>query len=152
MVPPAGDRSPARNKHWETTMKNPITLLTLSAVTGTALAIGGLSTMARADSILAPRSVLVHFEDLDPNSTRGAELLYNRIELAAETVCSDLAPQRSLALSARYASCVRSALGDAITKVNLSRVTEYAAAHGVAPSEPPIKVKVARAPGPRMLF
>lgn len=133
-------------------MKNPITLLTLGAVAGTALAIGGLSTIARADSLLEPRSVLVRFEDLDTNSTRGAELLYNRIKLAAETVCSDLAPQRSLALSARYTSCVRAALGDAITQVNRPLVTDYAVARGVVPSEAPIKVKVARAAGQRTLF
>jgi UrcA family protein len=133
-------------------MNNPITLLTLCAVTGTALAIGGLSTMARADSLLEPRSVLVHFEDLDATSTRGAELLYNRIKLAAETVCSDLTPQRSLALSARYASCVQDALGEAIMKINRPLVTEYAMARGVVPSEAPIKVKVARAPGQRTLF
>ena len=133
-------------------MKNPITLLTLSAVVATTLAIDGLSTMARADSSLEPRSVLVHFEDLDPNSTRGAELLYNRIKVAAETVCGDLTPLRSLALSARYASCVRSALGDAITKINRPLVTEYAVARGVVPSEAPIKVKVARAPGQRTHF
>ena len=132
-------------------MKNPITLLTLGAMTCTALTIGGLSTIARADSLLDGRSVLVHFEDLDTNNTRGAELLYNRIKLAAETVCSDLAPQRSLALSARFASCVRAALGDAIAQVNRPLVTEYAAARGVVPSEGPVKVKVARA-GQRTLF
>ena len=65
---PVRDRRPTRNQHWETTMKNPIRLLTLSTVAATALTIGGLSTMARADSILEPRSVQVHFEDLDPNS------------------------------------------------------------------------------------
>ena len=63
--------------------------------------------MARADSLLEPRSVTVHFEDLDINSTRGAAVLYNRISSLPKRSAATSRPSRSLALSARYASCVR---------------------------------------------
>ncbi len=123
-------------------MDNPITLLTLTAVAGITLIIGGLGPIARADSLLEPPSVVVHFEDLDIESPRGAELLYDRIKLAAETVCSDLGPQRPP--SVRYATCLREALRAAIGEVNRPLLTEIAIAHGVVPSDAPIKVKVAR--------
>jgi UrcA family protein len=125
-------------------MKNPTTVLTLTAVAATTLALGGLGTIARANSILEEEpSILVHFEDLDTNTGRGAALLYRRIELAAETVCGDLAPRNRLSLSARYAACVRTAVADAIGKVNRPLLTQYAITHGV-PAASPIKVKVAR--------
>jgi len=125
-------------------MKKTTTALTLTAVAAITSAMGGLGTIARADSFLAERSVLVHFEDLDTNTASGAGLLYNRLELAAATVCSDLAPRRSPALAAGYASCVRAALGNAIGKVGRPLLTECALAHGILPSGAPVKMKVAR--------
>jgi UrcA family protein len=134
-------------------VKNPTTLLILTAVSTATLAIGGLSTSARADSLLEPRSVVVHFDDLDTNTKRGAEVLYNRIKYAAETVCSDLAPERALALLARYSGCVQDAFGNAIGKVNRPLLNDYAAAHPVIPSGTPIKPKVASTQtGQRPLF
>ena len=134
-------------------MKNPMPVLILTAVCATTVAIGGLSAIARADSLLEPRSVVVHFPDLDTNTARGTELLYDRIKLAAETVCSDLAPQRTLALSARYAACVQGALSNAVGTVNRPLLNDYAAARGTMPAGAAIKVKVSRAqPGRRTLF
>jgi UrcA family protein len=135
-------------------MKNPKTLLILTAASAATLASGGLSTIARADPLLEPRSEVVHFDDLDTNTTRGVELLYNRIKFAAERVCSDdLGTPRSLALSARYAGCVQNALSNAIGKVNRPLLNDFAAARGTVPSGAPIKEKVARTqPGQRAPF
>jgi UrcA family protein len=115
----------------------------LTACAATALTAYISCTSAWADTNLEPRSVTVHFEDLDTNSARGAAILYQRIKNAAETVCSDLGSSRSLALLSRYAGCVHGAIGVAVTKVNRPAVTEYAAARGVLP-DPQIKGKLAR--------
>jgi UrcA family protein len=97
-----------------------------------------------AETSSAPRSVTVHFEDLNINSARGATLLYQRIAHAAENVCGDRAPQRSLKFSSLYASCMRDAIGDAVARVNHPTVTEYAAARGIVPVHALSKVKLAR--------
>lgn len=96
-----------------------------------------------ADTLQEPRSVTVHFEDLNINSARGAAALYQRIRHAAEDVCGDPSPQRWLALSSRYATCVRGAIAGAVARVNRPTVTEYAAARGIVPAQAPIKVKFA---------
>ena len=108
------------------------------------LATTGLTAVARAHPLPEPRSVTVRFEDLNTNNTHSAGILYRRIKTAAEDVCGDLAPGRSLALVARYANCVQGAIGMAVAKVNWPRLTEYAMARGATPADAPIKVKVAR--------
>ena len=121
------------------------TILATTALTAGALAAGSLSTIARADSTMAPPSMTVFYGDLNINDVRGAAVLYQRIRFAAETVCRDLGRGRQLALLSRYKSCVRSAIGEAVSHVNRTALTEYAAARGVLPAGPPIKMKVARA-------
>jgi UrcA family protein len=116
----------------------------VTALVVTALATTGFSPRAHADSLLEPRSVTVHFEDLDTNNAHGAAVLYRRIKVAAQDVCSDLATVRSLTLSARYASCVEGAISDAVAKVNRPLLTGYAMARRAAPAGAPIKMKVAR--------
>jgi UrcA family protein len=111
----------------------------------TALIACALCTSAWADSILEQRSVAVHYDDLNTNSTQGAEVLYRRIKAAAEGVCSDLGSTRALALLSRYSTCVHGAIGAAVAHVNRPAVTEYAAARGVVPAGPSIKTKFARA-------
>jgi UrcA family protein len=92
----------------------------------------------------APRSVTVHFEDLNINNARGAARLYRRIEFAAQDVCGgNLASQRLLVLSSRYATCVRDAIAGAVARVNRPAVTEYAVARGIVPAQAPTKVKFA---------
>ncbi len=128
-------------------MKN---LTILAATTLTAYA---TCTAAWADTNLEPRSVTVHYEDLNTNSTHGAAKLYQRIRIAAETVCSDLGSEtvcsdlgssRSLALVSRYTSCVQGAIGAAVTHVNSPAVTEYAVARGIHPADAQIQGKFAR--------
>ena len=116
----------------------------LTACAATALTAYISCTSAWADTNLEPRSVTVHYDDLDTNSARGAAILYQRIKSAAETVCSDVGSWRSLALMSRYAGCVHGAIGVAVTKVNRPAVTEYALARGIVPGDPQIKGKFAR--------
>lgn len=96
-----------------------------------------------ADTLQEPRSVTVHFEDLNINSPRGAAVLYQRIRSAAEDVCGIPPSQRSLAIASRYATCVRGAIAGAVARVNRPTLTEYAAARGIVPEQAPIKVKFA---------
>ena len=96
-----------------------------------------------ADTLQEPRSVTVHFEDLNINNARGAAVLYQRIRYAAQDVCGNLPQQRSLAIASRYATCVREAIAGAVARVNRPAVTEYAVARGIVPAQAPIKVKLA---------
>ena len=70
-----------------------------------------------ADTGAAPRSVTVHFEDLNINSARGAAQLYQRIRFAAEDICGRNLVQRSLTLESLYTTCVRGAIGGAVARV-----------------------------------
>jgi UrcA family protein len=116
----------------------PLTVLLIGT-----LVTAGLATTASADS-LEPRSITVHFEDLDTNNAHGAAVLYSRIKYAAEEVCGDLARTRSLALLSSYSRCVHTAMGSAIGQVNRPTLTEYAMARRPPSAAAPIKVKVAR--------
>jgi UrcA family protein len=106
----------------------------------------GLYSSAQADTLLEPPAVTVHFEDLNIDNARGAATLYKRIQAAAAVVCREFGTTRSMVLFGRYAGCMHSAVGVAVARVNRPRVTEYAAAHGVAPADisMPIKTKFAR--------
>lgn len=126
-------------------MKSLNTLIAVTALTAGALAAGSLTTIARAASTTESPSMTVFYGDLDINTVRGAAVLYQRISLAAETVCRDLGHGRQLTLLSRYKSCLRSAISDAVAYVNHSALTEYAASRGVAPAGAPIKMKVALA-------
>jgi UrcA family protein len=83
-------------------------LATLACITG--------SPRAHAQSA-EPLTETVSFKDLDLTSEQGAKVLYVRLQRAAREVCS---PLESLELSRRrtWQSCVDSALGTAVTKVN----------------------------------
>jgi UrcA family protein len=126
-------------------MKNLNTMLVVTAITAGGLAAGTLSTIARADSTIAPPSMTVFYGDLDIGNVHGAAVLYQRISFAAETVCRDLGRGRQLALVPRYKSCIHSAINGAVAYVNRSALTEYAASRGVVPAGAPIKMKVAQA-------
>jgi UrcA family protein len=82
-----------------------------------------------ADTDAAPRSVTVHFEDLNINTRPGAARLYQRIKHAAEDVCGgNPGPQRQLVLASLYTTCVREAVAGAVARVNHPAVTQYASA------------------------
>jgi UrcA family protein len=116
----------------------------LTTLAASVIAAWGVCTSVWADTILEPRSVTVHFEDLDINSTPGVATLYKRIRSAAAFVCNDLGTSRSLVYLGRYKTCVHGAVSVAVARINRAAVTEYAAARGIVPPDMPIKGKFAR--------
>jgi UrcA family protein len=67
-----------------------------------------------------PLQVKVKYGDLNVSSTSGATTLYNRIRVAADTVCHPLQPFTPANLGARkiFAACVQKAMSNAINDVN----------------------------------
>ena len=116
----------------------------LTTLAATVIASWGVCASVWADTILEARSVTVHFEDLDINSTPGAAALYKRIQGAAAFVCNDLGSSRSLVYLGRYKTCVHGAVSVAVARINRPAMTEYAVARGVVPPAMPIKGKFAR--------
>jgi len=103
-------------------------------VTLASLCAFGALTTSRADvGDSGPRSVVVHFGDLDPTSPSGVVALYARLQAAARVVCRDFEPGHALTLQKPYRSCVRFAIGNAITVVDRPVLTAYAAARGMGP-------------------
>jgi UrcA family protein len=91
----------------------------------TALAFAGCA-VAQADDSGATRSAVVRYADLDLNNAHGAGVLYQRIRTAAHSVCREL-DSRMLALQQRYSACVQGAIAQALTDVDRTSVTAYAA-------------------------
>jgi UrcA family protein len=89
-------------------------------------------TVAQANSTFEPRSVTVRFADIDVSGSEGAAALYRRLKIAAGNVCQDLEPGKELARLRVYTSCIQTALGAAIVKVDRPALTAYAAAQGMA--------------------
>jgi UrcA family protein len=98
-------------------------------VVASALALSGWA--ARADDAAAPNTATVRYADLDLNNPRGAAVLYQRLRRAAEHVCRNL-DGRSLEFREGYAACVHQALAKALTDVDRTTVTAYAALQGIA--------------------
>jgi UrcA family protein len=103
-------------------MKSIIALVALSLATAGAV--------AQADTAEL-RSETVQFADLDTTQLQGAAALYERTKGAAQRVCRNLAPGRSLSLREPYENCVGMALGNAVAAIARPTVTAYAAARGV---------------------
>ncbi len=112
-----------------------LTILVVAAAFAT-----GSVAVARADAYAEPRSVTVRFADLDPAKFEGASILYHRLTIAARSVCQDLEPNRELARRATYADCLRTALSNAVAKLDLPAVTAVAEAHGLSTAAATIKV------------
>jgi len=90
----------------------------------TMLGLGLISQLAHAD---APRDVHlfnVHFADLDLTRNEGAAVLYQRLADAAKTVCTSL-DGRDVASQMRFKSCVDTAIGSAIAKVDRPVLTAH---------------------------
>lgn len=87
----------------------------------------GVATMGAASAML-PDTVthkeIVHFGDLNLNTSQGAERLYLRLDRAARTVCgeSDL-DELSLQLWRSQRSCEQKAVGNAVTQLNRPKLT-----------------------------
>lgn len=92
----------------------------------------GTFTASHADTTLnAPRSVVVHFGDLDTATWSGAAALYKRLDAAAHEACQDLEPNGQLGLRPLYKSCLQFAISNAVAAVDRPILTKYAIARGV---------------------
>ena len=114
----------------------------LTVLAAAALA-AGCSTFANADAALGPRSASVRFGDLDLESAPGVVVLFHRLRNAANIVCRDLEPGRSLAFIYPHELCVGKALKGAIATINRPALTRYAAVRGIVLDNPP---QIARNP------
>src|ERR1700722_6806619 len=88
----------------------------LSCLLGTLAASGAMSSSARAYEE-TPISKLVRFGDLDITKPAGAQVLYRRIEVAAQRVCV-LPTSRTLVTMAEERSCIRTAIDKAVRQVD----------------------------------
>jgi UrcA family protein len=61
--------------------------------------------------------VVVHFADLDLNSTAGNKVLYARLSTAAKRACGNEPGVRDLRFMAHYRACYDQALNGAVDKI-----------------------------------
>jgi UrcA family protein len=97
-------------------------------------------SIAKADSSFEPRSITVHFADLNTANSQGAATLYRRLQSAAASVCRDPEPSKQLARVWAYTDCVHTAMSNAVAKVNRPALTAYAAAHGIATGDSSVRI------------
>jgi UrcA family protein len=100
-------------------MKN---LLSLLAAAGMTLSLCGF---VHAGPAGIGRSEKVRFADLDLNKQADAVILYQRIQRAAEHVCSDLGWPRPF-MQRFYADCRQFAIDDAVARLNQPAVSAHA--------------------------
>lgn len=93
------------------------TLMTLFA-----LVLGFQSAYAAAPQEVP--SVVVHFADLDLSRNGDAQVLYQRLNRAAERVCAPL-DDRDLARHMRFMACVQGAISTAVATVDRPALTAY---------------------------
>jgi UrcA family protein len=107
----------------------------LTPVLALALIATSFFNVARADTFGDTRSQIVRFTDLDINNSSGVKILYRRLNIAANNVCRELEPGRSLLLVAPHRACVHAALSKALADVGNTAVLAYAAAHGTTTAD-----------------
>ncbi|HTV95811.1 MAG TPA: UrcA family protein [Steroidobacteraceae bacterium] len=66
----------------------------------------------------------VRFADLDVSRSPGAQVLYQRLQAAAQEVCAAL-EDRDLARHMKYEACVHHAISAAVAKVDRPALTAY---------------------------
>ena len=96
-------------------------------MSGAALAAAGAlflgSTGAYAADVEETESVLVHFGDLDLNTSNGVHHMYMRLQNAAKSVCGDEFEAIDLSERGNILDCQRDAIQHAVEYVNRPRLT-----------------------------
>lgn len=94
----------------------------LAATAGVGVATVGTASAMLSDTVT--QKEIVHFGDLNLNTSQGAERLYLRLDRAAQTVCgeSDL-DKLSLRLWRSKRSCEQEAVGRAVTQLDKPKLT-----------------------------
>jgi UrcA family protein len=106
-------------------MNKQVTGVTNLLVVATALAVGMLAGVAHAAEAEAQAQV-VRFQDLNLNTDAGVQVLYKRIQRAANQVCG-VVDVRDLAVARAHQACVAKAVGDAVATVNNQMLTKTVA-------------------------
>jgi len=116
-------------------MKNLTTLAAIAALTTCIL------SAAPAHAGPESRSETVHFSDLNTADAKSSAILFDRIEIAAKSVCRDLDKRGTLSAREQYYKCVRMVLSNAVVLIDIRTLNTFAAARGV---QVPDAIKVAR--------
>ena len=94
---------------------------------GLFLSAAGVAGTAHATTAVSPdaletdsNTVSVRYHETQLATSRGAHLLYARIDRAAQEACDDTG---EFALRASFAACERSAIADAVAQVDNTRLT-----------------------------
>ena len=88
-----------------------------------------LSCTAHADringavTVTSAPTMIVSFAELDITKPRGLEVLYRRIEHAAEVVCGVDPSPRHLASTRNSLACYKTAIDDAVRQINRPTLT-----------------------------
>jgi UrcA family protein len=114
-------------------MKNLTTLVAIATLATCIL------TAAQA-SASTDRSETVRFADLNTADAKGTAILYERVALAAQSVCQPLNVSGSLSATMRYSACWHLALKNAVVTVNLPTLTAYAVGRGIVPANTAIQI------------
>jgi UrcA family protein len=127
--------SPRLKLQPDATTKQENPMKNLTPIVAVALMATSSFNIARAGTPIDARSETVRFADLNINNSSGAETLSRRLNIAANNVCRELEPGRSLALVAPHRACVHAALSKALADVVNPAALAYAASLGTAPAD-----------------
>jgi len=102
----------------------------LSLWTAAIAASAAFASLAQAQAITRTdvHQLRVRYNDLDVSTVAGASALYQRLQGAAHFVCGQ--EGRSLAEQTQWRSCVRSAVGEAVTAVHSETLSAIEAGGG----------------------
>jgi UrcA family protein len=103
-------------------MNKQVTGVTNLLVVAAALAVGMLAGVTHAAEAEVP-SQAVRFQDLNLNRDAGVQVLYKRIQRAANQVCGDV-DGRDLVAARAHEACVERAVADAVATVNNHMLTK----------------------------
>jgi len=90
----------------------------------------GLAIFTSSQAAEAPESRTVNFADLDITRIENAAVLFTRIRGAAKSVCDGYYSSRDLVRKQQYAACYRTAMSNAVAKVDEPVLTDYVARRG----------------------
>lgn len=93
------------------------------ATTVIAVAAIGLSGTAFAQSSNTEMSVKINTAHLDTSSKDGAEVLYRKIEHAAEKICGDSSSRLPLGLARKMRACKKEVVEKAVYKSDMPMLT-----------------------------
>ena len=94
---------------------------TFFALSGTAISAKAQADQSAVAEVREMVTYPVGYSDLDVSKLKGARILYLRIRHAAETLCESAATWGKKEGEA----CVRKAVDDAVTRVNVPLLTQY---------------------------